>query len=1130
MARRDNLLDAPRYRALVLGPFNVERDGLSLDATNWQRRVQTLFKLLVTAPGRQRRRDDLIEILWPEADPDAATGNLRILVHRLRLTLGCNPSPVLSRNGWVTLNPSYTWDLDLEEMEALVGDSHGDVSRLQTAIAMVRGEPFAEDRYDDWAVPLTARAMRVWRDACLQLATLLSVRGHHDESAAWYERLLDADPLDEEALRGVMAAAARARRPADALRRYERFRAKLADELDAEPAAETELLVEQIRKQAEMQEGEVPLQSGGFLGAVPEGPLIGRVEELERAVLPFDTVPTGAGHLVMVSGEVGVGKTRLAQEVMIRLRDRGVLIATARCYARDQAVPFAPFLDLLAQIHAMAPPMLKEEVGKRWPHLTLLLPYSRMIPSDLVPEDPSEQHTLFRDCAGFLARVAHERPLALLLDDLHWSDEGSLDLLCYLAREMRGRGVFMLGAYRDGDISRDHPLTRTIRDMAREGVVERLILGRLRPEETAELVASLLGEGKAPSDFSEFVYHRTRGNPLFVRKVVQALGGRYRLIRQVGAGGMGRVFEAVDDRTGERVAIKLMFARTEVDPKALLRFQQEGIVLASLHHPNIVQVHGTFVEEYASCITMELLDGRSLAELIEDGPLALDRVKALIVQILAALAMAHERGVVHRDVKPANVMVLEGDHAKVTDFGIARLARPASETNLTSTGMTLGTPLYMAPEQVQGGAIDARTDLYAVGALLYEMVTGKPPFDADNAITVAFMQVNEAPVPPRALRPGIPEEWDAVILRALAKSPADRFQSAVAMERALSILPTTEEEPASRRLPSIGSRITPPLEPARRYSPWGTARILPGVVPLFLAIVLGVMFVGPRFLWAHSSVSALLHGPVGVAVDPRGEVYVSDQGNNRVVEFNASGTAVHAWGTVGRGTMQFNSPGDLVLAPDGRAYVVDTTNRRIEVLRGGRQVDEAKWNAGSLALDLAGDLFASDFGHRRIWEFGANLQLLRTISIPEIDVGAQPFPAGVAVDRRGNLYVADREHNRIVKLSPTGTVLAAFGRYGTGRPVLGTGMPLFDMPSDVAVDGRGRMYVADTRNDRIQILSPTGRVLAILPGIHDLHTQLGQVVSLALGPHEDIYVAEYYDNQVLKLSPDGTVLWVTPSS
>lgn len=1100
------------YRAMVLGPFEVSRNSELLSAGRWQHRVQTLFTLLITAGDRQRRRDDLIDWLWPDADPDTASGNLRILVHRLRLALGGDPSPVISRNGWVALNPAYSWVLDLEEFETAVATAGNDPARLEAAIAMTRGEPFVENRYDDWATPLVDRATRVWREACLQLATTHKMRGRHDEAASWFERVLDADPLDEEAIRGLMVTTARMGRPADALKRYQDFRARLANDLDAEPAPETVALAESVRLQLGVEEIEGDLHARGIFGDPPETQLVGRADETERVLLHIDGVEGGSGRFVIVAGETGVGKTRFAEEIGIHLRGRGFLTAAARCYRRDQAVPFAVFLDILSQVFAATTDPIRQDAQKRWPALRLFLPYSGLPPDSTSTGDWNDQHALFRQCVAFLARVAQEQPLAILIDDLQWTDDGSLDLLTYLAREARGHRILVLALCRHDELAREHPVNQATRDMVREGVVDRVVLSRLGPEDTHVLVAEFLGTGHVPSDFSEFVYRRTRGNPSLITKLVRALGGRYRLLRQLGAGGMGRVFEAVDVQTNERVAIKLMFARTEVDPKALLRFQQEGALLAGLSHPNVVRVRSTSAEEQTSYIVMEQLEGRSLADILTDGPLPLERARTIALQILAALGAAHDRGVVHRDVKPANVMVSDGDHVTVTDFGIARLAHRGNDTSLTSTGLTLGTPLYMSPEQIHGDRIDSRADLYAVGAILYEMVTGTPPFEAEDPLAVAFMQVNHPPAPAVTRRPGLPLEWDSVIQRALTKFPADRFQSALAMSSALAEVSTEEGVP---ELDEMRSSVHAPQLTAPGAAATRQPRLSMSLIGVAAAAIIGAAILAPRVSLRGTHTIAL-HGPDAIAVDTHGHVYVSDQGNDRVVELSQSGKQTASWGTSGPGTLQFNLPGSLAIAPDGTLDVVDAANRRIEVLKGGEQVDEAQWPAGSVALDRKGDLFASDFGNYRIWEFAPGWRLLRTLSVRFINAGPEPFPAGMATDSAGDLFVADREDNRIVKLAPNGKMMASYGQYGTGSST--RGKPEFNMPSGIASDAHDRLYVADTRNNRIVTLNAGGQVSTVVP----LHAW---PVSIAVDGHGNVYCAEYWANKVVKISPTGHIIW-----
>jgi serine/threonine-protein kinase len=1019
----------------------------------------------------------------------------------------------------VSLNPIYRWTLDLEEMETAVSGAHGDPRQLESAVAMVRGEPFVENRYDDWAVPLIERARQVWREACLQLAETGRARGLHDDAVSWYQRLLEVDAFDEEAVRGLMTVSARAGKPADALRCYDQFRFRLARELDVDPAAETQRLAEVIRSRAELDEGGEWPEPIGFLGREPEGPLVGRSQELESALLCAEAADAGTGRLLLVSGEAGVGKTCLMQEAAARLRGRGYLVVSARCHSREQPVPFAVFLDLLGQLTSVIPASLREESESRWRLLHLLLPHDGHGRStEPLSAELEDQYTLFRQCNAFLGLLAQGRPVALVVDDLQWIDDSSLDLLVFLARETRGRSVFLLGAFRDADISREHPLGVAVRDMAREGLIERIPLSRLGPEETGRMASSLMDDAHVPADFLEFVYRRTRGNPLYIRKLVSALGGRYKLGHQIGAGGMGRVFAALDRQTQDPTAVKLMFVRTEADPKAVLRFQQEGALLAGLHHPNIVEVRGTFVEEHASCIAMEMLDGRSLADVLIEGPLPLDRARFISLQILSALEATHEQGIVHRDVKPANVMVMDGDHIKVMDFGIARLARSGSDTSLTSTGMTLGTPLYMAPEQVHGDRVDARADLYAVAAMLYQMVTGRPPFQADDPLAVALMQVHDVPIPPRAIRVGLPHDWESVILRSLSKYPADRFQSAVAMGRAVASLPT--DVPAAASAPAVTTISSDPLRRGwlgSRQAELHDRRLRAagglGAVAAVAAAVLAFRLLAPPIHPLRA-----FHSPNAVAVDRRGNAYVSDQGNNRVVELSSSGREVAAWGTTGTATLQFEAPGSLAVSPAGLIYVVDLGNQRVEVLQGGRQVNTLEWRAGSIALDSRGHLFASDFKHHQILEFSRSLHVIRALRVPFIHVGKQPFPAGIAMDQDGALYVSDRYDNRIVKLSTSGAVLATFGLDGASGTV-NRKIP-FDLPSGVAVGTHGQIYVADTGHASLDVVPSNGRGVRTIP-------LTGEPVSVAVDRHGNLYVAEYYNNVVVKLSPQGNLLWST---
>jgi eukaryotic-like serine/threonine-protein kinase len=249
------------------------------------------------------------------------------------------------------------------------------------------------------------------------------------------------------------------------------------------------------------------------------------------------------------------------------------------------------------------------------------------------------------------------------------------------------------------------------------------------------------------------------------------IDGRYRVLSRVGAGGMADVYLAHDDQLGREVAVKLLHRRFSEDPGFVERFRREAQAAASLQHPNVVSVfdRGEFDGTYY--IAMEYLPGRSLKQLIrEEAPLEPGRAVDLTVQILKAARFAHRRNVIHRDIKPHNVIVDDNDHAKVTDFGIAR----AGASEMTETGSIMGTAQYLSPEQAQGHSVSAPSDLYSVAIVLYEMLTGRVPFEGDSAVTIALKHVSETPIPPSQLNPSVSPALDQVVMWALNKDPADR--------------------------------------------------------------------------------------------------------------------------------------------------------------------------------------------------------------------------------------------------------------------------------------------------------------------------------------------------------------------
>lgn len=263
--------------------------------------------------------------------------------------------------------------------------------------------------------------------------------------------------------------------------------------------------------------------------------------------------------------------------------------------------------------------------------------------------------------------------------------------------------------------------------------------------------------------------------------------GRYRLTHRLGRGGMAEVFAAEDVRLGRTVAVKLLRPDLAEDPVSKARFTREAQSVAGLNHHAVVAVYDSGEDRVGPnvipYIVMELVEGRTIRELLisaeAPGP---DQALIITSGVLEALAYSHQHGIVHRDIKPANVIITETGAVKVMDFGIARALHGAQST-MTQTGMVMGTPQYLSPEQALGKAVDHRSDLYATGCLLYELLALRPPFTGETPLSVVYQHVQDAPIPPSQLPEGgqIPQELDGLVMRSLAKDPDDRFQSAEEM-------------------------------------------------------------------------------------------------------------------------------------------------------------------------------------------------------------------------------------------------------------------------------------------------------------------------------------------------------------
>jgi predicted Ser/Thr protein kinase len=295
--------------------------------------------------------------------------------------------------------------------------------------------------------------------------------------------------------------------------------------------------------------------------------------------------------------------------------------------------------------------------------------------------------------------------------------------------------------------------------------------------------------------------------------------GAYDIQREVGRGGMGVVYLAIDRRLGRRVALKVIVPELAADPQFRQRFEREARVAATLEHPHVVPVYEAGEQDGSLFIAMRFIDGRDLATEVRDrGRLAPDRLGRIVLHVAGALDAAHRSGVVHRDVKPANVLLTgagDDEQAYLTDFGLTREA--ASESGLTLTGQWVGTVDYAAPEQIVGEPTDARSDVYALGCLAFQALTGAPPFQGAPAARL-FGHMNEPPPSACAARPELDPEVDATLSRALAKKPADRFQSAGDLGRALAAALAGRAQLEPERTVARGPALTgvPPVEPATR--------------------------------------------------------------------------------------------------------------------------------------------------------------------------------------------------------------------------------------------------------------------------------------------------------------------------
>jgi serine/threonine protein kinase len=414
--------------------------------------------------------------------------------------------------------------------------------------------------------------------------------------------------------------------------------------------------------------------------------------------------------------------------------------------------------------------------------------------------------------------------------------------------------------------------------------------------------------------------------------------GPYRILEQVGAGGMATVYKAYHAAMDRYVAIKVLPSHLARDPGFRARFEREARTIARLEHRYILPVHDVGEDNGVPYMVMRYVDSGDLSKLIAKGSLTIPQAVQIVSEVAEALAYAHQQGIIHRDVKPANILIGRDGNPLLTDFGIAKIYEETLQ--LTEEGVMIGTPTYMAPEQLQGQPVDARSDIYALGVVLYQAVTGEPPFVAETPLAVALMHIHNSLRPPRQINPAITESIERIILRALAKNPNDRFQTANEMAEALARSSVQPPAPAPPAPVQPKSSVTVVL--GRRLSPaWFAAGAA-------LVALIGAAFLVPK--WIPSAPASSLSTGASAIPDalraPAKASMVNDMARTSDAVWAVTDGGLVRWSADGTGHafteddgLPFAEPQAIAVTRDGTLWVGGGGVARIRPTTNGIKVE-----------------------------------------------------------------------------------------------------------------------------------------------------------------------------------------------
>jgi DNA-binding SARP family transcriptional activator len=519
---------ASHFDVLVLGPFAVFRDAEALETSGWQRKVHALFRMLVTSPERRRSRDELVDILWPDAQYEAGARNLRVVLYMLRRGLGgCEPSPVLSEQGWIGLSPAHEWDIDLARFETLAAQAGDDIEKLETAAGFYRGEPLVEDRYEDWAIAIRGRVQRTWREICLRLARLHEKAGELQVAATWLDRILEVDPLDEEAMIPLLTVLGELGRRTEALRRFHQFAQGLEREMELAPSEEMLRVVEELKSAGESRgrrkRVSVPAEPVRPVPVIPRysldasGRIVGREKELGRILWTLPPLNVVAPRMAVITGEGGIGKTRLLSEVASRARKAGLLTLAGAGYELEGQLIYGPIRDALSDyVEEQPETVIRDQFGELLPDIARIVPELRLRLTDIPLAAGSvedQRLRLFLAVTKAFEHIARDMPLVLLLDDLHWADEASIHMLHFMVRRATGNRMLIVAAYCPTEELPGLFVARLVDALEEEGNAIRIALGPLSPDALQPVLEERVRR-RVPEDLVARIHQRSGGNPL----------------------------------------------------------------------------------------------------------------------------------------------------------------------------------------------------------------------------------------------------------------------------------------------------------------------------------------------------------------------------------------------------------------------------------------------------------------------------------------------------------------------------------------------------------------------------------------------------------------------------------------